>query len=92
MFTKDTRETAKPAAQPVVAGREPIMLALKATETYFWCRCGRSRKQPMCDGSHVGTGLEPLEFRPAFDKNVRLCVCKQTKTAPYCDGSHLDLP
>lgn len=79
------------ASKPIVAGKEPIIVELKRDETYYWCRCGRSRTQPMCDGSHAGTGLEPLEFKPPWDKKSRLCACKQTKTPPYCDGSHWDL-
>ncbi|HWI26434.1 MAG TPA: CDGSH iron-sulfur domain-containing protein [Stellaceae bacterium] len=80
------------ASQPIIAGREPATVEVKQGKTYLWCSCGRSRTQPMCDGSHVGTGLTPLEFKPPWDKKVRLCMCKQTKTPPYCDGSHLDLP
>ena len=24
------------------------------SKTYYWCSCGRSQKQPFCDGSHKG--------------------------------------
>ena len=44
--------------------------------------------QPFCDGSHQGTGFEPVEFTVAEKKEVALCQCKQTKTPPYCDGTH----
>ncbi len=32
---------------------------------YYWWAFGRPRKQPFCDGSHSGTGLEPVEFSGA---------------------------
>jgi len=77
--------------KPLVAGKEPIVVELKKGETYYWCRCGRSQSQPECDGSHEGTGFEPVEYTPSSDMRVKLCTCKQTKKPPFCDNSHLDL-
>ena len=37
----------------------PYQVELEAGKRYAWCRCGRSQKQPFCDGSHAGTGIEP---------------------------------
>ena len=79
------------ALDPIVAGKEPVSVTIKAGETYYWCRCGRSSKQPGCDGSHKGTGIEPMKFVPTSDMTVRFCACKQSKKPPFCDGSHLDL-
>ena len=31
--------------------------------TYWWCACGRSARQPFCDGSHQGTGLAPVKHK-----------------------------
>jgi CDGSH-type Zn-finger protein len=56
--------------------------------TYYWCGCGKSEKEPFCDGSHKGTGKEPLEFTLALKEQVALCACQKTKTPPFCDGSH----
>lgn len=78
-------------ANPVVAGKEPITIELQAGQEYHWCRCGRSKNQPSCDGSHHGTEFVPMVYKPATTMKVRFCACKQTKTAPFCDGSHLDL-
>ena len=54
----------------------------------MWCACGRSKNQPFCDGSHVGTGITPKPFTADTDGEAFLCACKRTGTPPYCDGSH----
>ncbi|MBN1946229.1 MAG: CDGSH iron-sulfur domain-containing protein [Bradymonadales bacterium] len=82
---EDTSGSSK--EKPVVAATSPIALELEAG-TYWWCSCGRSQAQPFCDGSHVTTGLTPLEFSLEETRTVYLCRCKQTKTPPFCDGSH----
>ena len=59
-----------------------------APDTYYWCACGKSKKQPLCDGSHSGTDFSPKAFTVTEQKTVALCGCKKTKNPPYCDGSH----
>ncbi|XP_076791970.1 CDGSH iron-sulfur domain-containing protein 3, mitochondrial isoform X2 [Arvicanthis niloticus] len=77
-------------AKPVVAQKTPIRLELVAGKTYRWCVCGRSKKQPFCDGSHFfqRTGLSPLKFKAQETRTVALCTCKATRRPPYCDGTH----
>lgn len=58
---------------------------------YAWCSCGKSDKQPFCDGSHRNTDMTPVIVEIETKKNVAWCGCKHTKTPPYCDGSHKDL-
>jgi CDGSH-type Zn-finger protein/quercetin dioxygenase-like cupin family protein len=78
---------------PVVARPKPCLVNLKAGRTYFWCTCGRSGKQPFCDGSHNGTDFQPLQFKAtAGNEEALLCGCKHTTTPPYCDGAHTNLP
>lgn len=72
----------------VVASRKPFLVELKAGRTYVWCACGRSRRQPFCDGSHEGTGIEPVRFVADADGEAVLCGCKHTGRTPFCDGSH----
>ncbi|MCS7189050.1 MAG: CDGSH iron-sulfur domain-containing protein [Bacteroidia bacterium] len=59
--------------------------------TYWWCACGRSQKQPFCDGSHKGTGISPLKLSIEEPKKVWLCGCKHTQNPPFCDGTHKNL-
>ncbi len=73
---------------PIVADNKPAAVTLNAGETYAFCRCGRSKSQPFCDGSHAGTGMEPKVFTAEEDGQAYLCMCKHTANAPLCDGSH----
>ena len=34
------------------AGDAPIGVDVVEGKAYFWCTCGKSSKQPFCDGSH----------------------------------------
>lgn len=70
-----------------MAGSAPVVLQLDQG-TYYWCACGRSANQPWCDGSHAGTGLEPIALEVGEPSTVALCLCKRTGDAPRCDGSH----
>ena len=78
------------AGLPRIAGTRPVRVVLEAG-SHFWCSCGKSSSQPFCDGSHRGTGFQPLEFTVEEAKQAALCLCKRTGQAPYCDGSHTKL-
>ncbi len=58
------------------------------TGDYWWCACGKSKIQPLCDGSHQSTEVEPVKFTITDKKTVILCGCEKTNNPPYCDGSH----
>ena len=73
-----------------VAGSVPVVLQLDAG-TYYWCACGRSKNQPFCDGSHQGTGIEPVACMAEISETVYLCGCKRTASQPFCDGTHNSL-
>ena len=75
-------------ADPVTAQLSPYLVELEEGRRYAWCRCGRSARQPFCDGSHEGSGVEPLYFVAEVTGAVNLCGCKQTSDEPFCDGSH----
>lgn len=78
-------------SKPVIYDRAPVELELEPGE-YWWCACGRSMTPPFCDGSHDGTGIEPMPFTLAEKQTVWLCNCKHSQTPPFCDGSHSSLP
>jgi len=73
---------------PVIAGTKPIKVKLIKGQEYHFCTCGRSKSQPFCDGSHVGTSFHPKVIVSDKDDNAFLCSCKYSKNPPYCDGAH----
>ena len=75
-------------SKPLKAGNSPIGVDVLEGKSYFWCTCGKSLKQPFCDGSHKGTEFSPSIFKAEQSKKVFFCTCKQTKDQPLCDGSH----
>jgi CDGSH-type Zn-finger protein len=66
----------------------PLVVDLQADKTYYWCSCGKSARQPFCDGSHQGSQHAPVPYTPAKTGSVYLCACKKTRLQPLCDGSH----
>ena len=75
-------------AGPTIAKKSPFGLDVEEGKTYFWCSCGKSTSQPLCDGSHQNTEFLPLKFKAMESKKVFFCGCKMTDAQPMCDGSH----
>jgi CDGSH-type Zn-finger protein len=67
---------------------KPAPCEVEKDKDYFWCSCGKSEKQPFCDGSHVGTDFKPFKYSAEKNETKFFCTCKKTKNMPFCDGSH----
>ena len=73
------------------AGDTPIGVDVLEGKSYYWCTCGKSAKQPFCDGSHEGTNFLPQKVKLEEAKDVFFCGCKMSKNGAFCDGTHKDL-
>ncbi len=75
-------------SNPTIAQKAPYPVDVEEGKKYFWCACGKSNRQPFCDGSHEGTGMTPMTWTAPASKKMFFCGCKHTKGAPLCDGAH----
>lgn len=75
-------------SQPVIAQKAPYPVEVEEGKTYFWCACGKSQRQPFCDGSHKGSDFTPVKFTAESTKKAFLCGCKHSDKSPFCDGTH----
>lgn len=78
-------------SDPIIAQKAPFPVTLEAGKTYWWCACGKSRKQPFCDGSHKGSEFKPVEYHAQADGTAWFCGCKRSQKGALCDGSHKKL-
>ena len=77
--------------KPLVAQSTPYFIDVDEGRSYKLCACGRSGNQQFCDGSHAGTGIEPVAYIAETTRRVLFCGCKATKRRPICDGAHNSL-
>ena len=75
-------------SDPVRAADTPFATDVEAGKSYYWCACGKSAKQPFCDGSHAGSDFTPFKFEATETRKVFFCGCKATGGQPMCDGTH----
>ena len=77
--------------QPVIAKKTPFAVEVEAGKSYWWCSCGKSATQPLCDGSHQGGSFAPVEYQAEKSETVYFCGCKHSASGATCDGSHQKL-
>jgi CDGSH-type Zn-finger protein len=75
-------------SEPVRASDLPLLVDVEEGKVYMWCSCGKSNKQPFCDGSHAGTDFSPVIYKATESRKISFCGCKNTRKQPICDGSH----
>ena len=76
---------------PDIPQKAPYAVDVEAGKRYWWCACGKSKSQPLCDGSHKGTAFTPVEYKAGKSEKVWFCGCKRSANKPLCDGSHKKL-
>ena len=74
--------------EPTIAQKSPIAVDVEAGRSYYWCSCGKSAKQPFCDGSHKGSAFTPVKFAASGSGTVYFCGCMHSGKGALCDGSH----
>lgn len=67
----------------------PIACDVEAGKVYYWCSCGESKTQPLCDRRDCGE--KAVAYRAILTETVYFCACKLTRDPPFCDGSHASL-
>ena len=76
---------------PDIPQKNPLPVDVEEGRKYFWCSCGKSDRQPFCDGSHQGSEFLPLTYVAETTRTLYFCACKHTRGEPLCDGSHNSL-
>ena len=62
------------------AGDGPIAVEVEKDKSYYWCRCGKSSKQPFCDGSHQGSKFTPVAYKAEETKKVFFVLVNKLTT------------
>ena len=72
--------------KPIRAGDSAIALEVEEGKSYFWCSCGKSLKQPLCDGSHKETEFKPIAFKADVTKKYFFVLVNKLKISHFVMG------
>ena len=50
--------------------KSPIDIDVVKEKTYYWCSCGKSKKQPFYDGSNKGSEFSPKAYKAEESKKT----------------------
>ena len=67
---------------------KPVPYEVEKDKSCFWCGCGKNKKQPFCDGMHVGSDFKLSKYVAEKTETKYVCTCKKAKNKQLCDGSH----
>ncbi len=90
-MSEDNQGTSEITPEPNIAQKAPFPVDVEAGKKYFWCACGKSANQPLCDGSHQGSAFTPVPFQADDSRTLYFCGCKHSAGKPFCDGTHNSL-
>ena len=65
------------------AGDTPIGVDVIEGKSYYWCSCGKSFKQPFCDGSNKGTEFNPFVFKAELTKKMFFALVNKLINNPF---------
>ena len=65
------------------AGNGPIAVDVEKDKSYYWCSCGKSSKQPFCDGSHKGSEFSPLAIKQKKHKRYFFVLVNKLITSLF---------
>ena len=65
------------------AGDSPIGVNVVEGKSYYWCACGKSSKQPFCDGSHDGSKFGPMTYKADQTKRFFSVLVSRLKILLY---------
>jgi CDGSH-type Zn-finger protein len=71
-----------------MSNNKPFAVQVEAGKTYYWCSCGKTANQPLCDGAHKGSDKAPTPFKAEVSETRYFCGCKKSNNPPFCDGTH----
>ena len=65
------------------AGESAISVDVEQGKSYYWCSCGKSSKQPFCDGSHKGTEFNPVAYKAEETKKMFFALVNKLTINPF---------